>query len=1055
MDTASSTKPSGIPRPQSKLPVLRPTSTRTSLGSGAITQSQGAVQTPTDIVPPKSAKSAVVSGTPKVQKRIPSAPISSRPAQPAVKTSTVANAKPGTARPNLSNGPKHNAKPSIGSRLIARPTSAQTKRLSNISKASTLVDDDEKDDQLSSLDSFRSASRSGSRLGSYDDVQPETLEFVEPSSVNVPVQQTKSSRPSLTERTIETLQKVPTTPEIRRRSSFFNPESPMGPPPRPRSSLSRHGSHGSRPGTSDGTFARPSGRVSPPKKGPASARPATRTSSVKSSIGSISGTRRSISGGLTSRLQEAKTPTASKIASPIKAGTSSLPNGNAKVATGRTTIASSRPAKPRPVLGDAFAPTKRKEAETTTAPAAPVDGKRVVSNSSAALRQQIAAAKAAARKEKESTIKHDSPMDSSTVNDAAYDLDLSADPFNQAPKDDKHILRNRINNARTDGKLNIAAMGLKEIPEEVRKMYDSASMEESNVNWAEVVDLTRFIAADNELETIDDSVFPDRSAEEIAADDQSEGNQFGGLEMLDLHGNSLQTLPMGLRRLERLTTLNLAHNKLDNAAFDVIAQIPQLKELRLGNNNLNGSLPSSLCDLRSLEVLDVQANRLLGLPEALRELVSLRVLNVSGNQLTSLPMEALEQLPLTELDASSNALIASLFPLGGSNGHPTLQILNVANNSLAALTFSEKLDVPKLRTLNLTNNHLTVLPSVEGWTELTTLHVGDNKVIEFPPGFTTLQKLRNVNFTSNDIRLVDTEICKMERLESLILASNPLREKKFLTMNAADIKRELRARLAPEQSDSVTDEDIPGSPVTVIGADSHTSLWSLRANGLLDLSSKNLSDELNDTLGSFLNSNEVKTMQLQNNRLTCIPPAMWMGQDLRVLDLSGNSMSSDYLYDELVLPNLQELSLSQCRLTSLEPLTSQLQAPKLHTLNVSANRLSGPLPALRETYLSLTTLFASDNKFRSISVTALRGLQTVNLKSNDIEALPAEIGLLWDEGLRNFEVGSNAFRVPNYRVLEKGTMATMRWLRDRIPAQSQDEESARQGAVEGYVSELE
>jgi len=42
-------------------------------------------------------------------------------------------------------------------------------------------------------------------------------------------------------------------------------------------------------------------------------------------------------------------------------------------------------------------------------------------------------------------------------------------------------------------------------------------------------------------------------------------------------------------------------------------------------------------------------------------------------------------------------------------------------------------------------------------------------------------------------------------------------------------------------------------------------------------------------------------------------------------------------------------------------------------------------------------------------------------------------------------VGSNAFRVPGYRVLEKGTEATTRWLRDRLPA---DGGGFREGEVE-------
>lgn len=697
-------------------------------------------------------------------------------------------------------------------------------------------------------------------------------------------------------------------------------------------------------------------------------------------------------------------------------------------------MTASRPTKPKTQLGEAFASPAKKNTDENKGTATSDEPKRVVSNSSAALREQIAAAKAAARKQKAAAA-HDSPQEANAaVDDVAFESDLHADPFNQAPKDEKHILKNRINKARMDGRLNIAAMGLKQIPDEVRSMYSSASMEESKVNWAEVVDLTKFIAADNEFEALEDAVFPDLSPEELDADDQTEGNQFGGLELLDLHNNSLSTVPMGLRRLERLTSLNLSHNKLDNDCADIISQIKTLKDLRLGHNSLNGAVPLKLFELPNLEVLDLQNNRLLSLPEATCDLANLRVLNVSGNQLTALPMDALHSLPLTELDASNNALIASIFPLGSNvDGHPTLQILDAANNSLAALSFTPFLNMPRLTSLNMTNNHLEALPDTTGWKELITLAVGDNKISELPVGFTSLQKLRNANFTGNNIRLIDPEVGRMDSLEFFILASNPLREKKFLTMSAADIKRDLRSRLAPED---LADMDEPDSPVTVIGDSDRPSgsIWALKNGKLLDLASKDLSDDFNDRLGYFLSSNEVRQIDLQLNKITCIPPALSMGQDLRILDLSCNVMTMDYLSDDLHLPTLQDLSLSKCRLSSLEPLIIHLQAPKLTTLNVSANRLAGPLPLLRQTYPQLTTLFAHDNRISSISADALRGLVTINLSSNDIAQLPAEVGLLWDEGLRSLEIGANAFRVPNYHVLGKGTESVLRWLRDRLPA---------------------
>ena len=102
-------------------------------------------------------------------------------------------------------------------------------------------------------------------------------------------------------------------------------------------------------------------------------------------------------------------------------------------------------------------------------------------------------------------------------------------------------------------------MGLKEIPAEVMDMYNFDAINGHGGSWAESVDLTRFVAADNELEYLGDDIFPDIDPHESLDDDDSKGNQFGGLETLDLHGNLLKALPVGLRRLGLLTTLNLVN----------------------------------------------------------------------------------------------------------------------------------------------------------------------------------------------------------------------------------------------------------------------------------------------------------------------------------------------------------------------------------------------------------------------------------------------------------------------------------------------------------------
>lgn len=170
------------------------------------------------------------------------------------------------------------------------------------------------------------------------------------------------------------------------------------------------------------------------------------------------------------------------------------------------------------------------------------------SKSSTALREQIRKAKA----ERRSLSSKQQP---DTTEPEQFDIDKHADPFNQQPKN--LVMRRRVDAARSEGRLNIAAMGLKQIPEEVLKMYDYEYNKDHDAAWGEVVNLTRFIAADNELETIEDDVFPDVEGDSLGQDDDTKGSQFGGVELLDLHGNVLFDIPAGLRRLQMLTVLNL------------------------------------------------------------------------------------------------------------------------------------------------------------------------------------------------------------------------------------------------------------------------------------------------------------------------------------------------------------------------------------------------------------------------------------------------------------------------------------------------------------------
>jgi Leucine-rich repeat (LRR) protein len=645
--------------------------------------------------------------------------------------------------------------------------------------------------------------------------------------------------------------------------------------------------------------------------------------------------------------------------------------------------------------------------------------------SSAALREQVAKAKAEAMKK--------------TVSSAPPAFDkIEETPF--VIGDNKGLLRKRIQVAVTTGSLNVSAMGLKQIPDEVMKMFDFD--DSSTINWSEAVDLIKFIAADNEIQELRLDSFPDWSTDDLAADEEK-SNQFGGLEVLDLHGNQLSEIPIGFRRLERLQMLNLSKNKLSSDALEVICQIKNLRELSLASNSLAGTLLENIGRLTNLEVLDISSNQLDALPTSIASLTKLKKLNVSGNRLTSLPFEALSSA--VEINASKNKLTGTLITSGGAFEH--LQTLDVSGNVLEAISFGRDVLMRNLLTLAGDGNRLLCLPDVSSMRRLVTLSVSGNKLTEFPARFDLLEAIKNADLSNNNIKTIPEAIGHMRNLSNLNLAGNPFRDRKYLTMSTEDLKLYLAKRLAPEDGSA----DGPSSPITPAtisssGAKSTTTRLHTSVNGTLDLSSKAFT-EIDLALLDL--SQPIHTLNLSANNLTTFPMALlthpMLQHNLQSLDLSHNPLAgSAYLNIPLTLPSLRTLNVISTGMTTLDALTTNLKAPALQSLNISCHRLSGHLPWPRAFWPSVTTLLATDNWFSSIDVEAVRGLEVLDVRNNEIESLPAKLGMLGhsttskakgEKGrLRSFECSGNRFRVPRWDVVEKGTGAVLRDLRRMVPA---------------------
>ena len=466
----------------------------------------------------------------------------------------------------------------------------------------------------------------------------------------------------------------------------------------------------------------------------------------------------------------------------------------------------------------------------------------------------------------------------------------------------------------------------------------------------------------------------------------------------------------------------------------------------MANNRLHGSLSDEIASLQALTLLDLHGNTLKSLPHGLGACTKLRSLNVAENQLSSLPWLAVQHLPLVELLASKNSLNGVLIPaeveeLG------SLQILDVSQNAIVSLTASSSLSLPNIQQVLVSGNRLKALPGLARWTSLLILAAQGNDISTLPDGFTALTRIRNADFTGNALKVVDEHVGLMDSLEVLRLASNPLRERRFLSMSTPDLKLELHTRLAPASEDKTQESrNAMGDSLSVSdGPVPHTTstAWPIKSGGLLDCSSSALDDDLLARhLESILTSHAVRAVDLNRNLLTTIPNSLSLSTSLSSLNLSHNALGgagagagTRMLTAPLDLPRLQTLNLSSNALPSLEPLLSHLSAPALSSLDISCNRIASLPHSLRVSHFpSLTILLAGDNAISGdLTIELVSGLVELDVQNNNIDSLDPRLGLLKASGLQKLEVRGNRFRVPGWRVLEKGTGPLLEWLKGRMP----------------------
>lgn len=228
----------------------------------------------------------------------------------------------------------------------------------------------------------------------------------------------------------------------------------------------------------------------------------------------------------------------------------------------------------------------------------------------------------------------------------------------------------------------------------------------------------------------------------------------------------------------RVKFIDLDNNNLVGTIPEELGNLKNLNRLYLYNNQLTGSIPPELGDLSNLVGLSLVFNQLSGpIPTELGNLTNLKRLYLYYNQLTgSIPGELGMLTILEELYLNNNQLSGEIPPRLGNLSY--LKRLYLCYNQL---TGSIPVDLRKLKDLeelSLNNNQLSekIPPGLENLSKLRILYLSSNQLTgDIPDKLDTLSNLEELYLNDNFLDgAIPSDLGNLSKLRMLYLSRNRL-----------------------------------------------------------------------------------------------------------------------------------------------------------------------------------------------------------------------------------------------------------------------------------------
>ncbi|KAH0682016.1 hypothetical protein KY289_019768 [Solanum tuberosum] len=427
------------------------------------------------------------------------------------------------------------------------------------------------------------------------------------------------------------------------------------------------------------------------------------------------------------------------------------------------------------------------------------------------------------------------------------------------------------------------------------------------------------------------------------------------LEELYIGYNAIDgTIPTSLGNISTLQKLHCGNNHMEGELPLELGKLSNLRQINFEENyNLIGEIPNAIFNISSLEFIAFTFNYLSGRIPNLLHLPNLIQLLLANNQLEGeIPRYITNATNLELLELSDNLLTGSIpYDLGNLR---ELQELFLHHNQLTELRFFDSLvKCRMLRYVQVGSNPLNdVLPSSIGNLSSTVeyFHIGDAQINGFIPtstgnmsGLTTLVFQDN-NLTGN----IPREIGKLKQLQGLFLVNNRLQGD--ITEVVCDLSNLVRLALSENELSGVIPECL-GSLAMLqhlfLGSNKFESklplsFWKMSSLLYVNMSRNSIEGEVPSDIGEL---KAIVAIEISGNHFSgMIPSNLGELQNLKLLSLSNNSFSGPIPLSFSNLKSLEFLDLSLNDLSGTIPKSFE-KLLYLTSINVSFNVLEGEIPS--------------------------------------------------------------------------------------------------------------